>query len=47
MVRRLIGFLFILLVLAAVALIGYAYFVDLPAVTGQIETPATGVGFGD
>lgn len=45
--RRLIGFLFILLLLAAVGLVGYAYLVDIPAPTRTVETPAVGVGFGE
>lgn len=47
MLRRLFGFLLILAILAAAALVGYAYLADLPAETGPKEAPAVGVGFGD
>lgn len=47
MFRRLIGLIFILACLGAAVLVGYAYFSDLPVESGQIETPAVGVGFGD
>lgn len=44
--RRLIGFLFLLLIGLAIGLTIYAYVADLPPPTRVIETPAVGVGFG-
>ncbi len=45
--RRFIGFLFILAIIAAVGFVVYAYLADLPAPTETVETPAVGVGFAD
>ena len=47
MMRRLIGILFILVVIAAIGLTGYAYLADLPAPKEVVQTPAVGVGFSD
>lgn len=44
--RRLIGLLFVIVLICLAALVGYAYFVDLPPPTATVETPAAGVGFG-
>ena len=43
--RRVIGFLFLLALLAGAALVGYAYLGDLSAPVRSIETPAPGLGF--
>ena len=45
MIRRLISFLFILIVLTGLGLGIYAYVSDLPPQVGTVETPAAGVGF--
>lgn len=45
--RRLIGILFILVVIAAIGLTVYAYVADLPSPNEPVETPAVGVGFDD
>lgn len=45
--RRFIGILFILIVVAAIGFTIYALLADLPAPADVIETPATGVGFGE
>lgn len=45
--RRFLAVLFILILLAAVGLVVYSYVADLTPPTSEIETPATGVGFGD
>lgn len=45
--RRFIGLLFILALLAGVGLVIYAYVADLPAPVKVVETPAVGVGFSD
>ncbi|MEM7525460.1 MAG: hypothetical protein AAF360_17235 [Pseudomonadota bacterium] len=45
--RRVIGFLFILAVIAALGLVIYAYVADLSAPSKVVETPAVGVGFTD
>ena len=45
--RRFIGFLFILIILAAIGFAIYANVADLPAPLSAVETPAAGVGFGE
>ena len=45
--RRFLGFLFILGLIAMVGLIIYVYLVDLPPPVRVVETPAVGVGFSD
>ncbi len=45
--RRFIGFLFVLSLIASVGLVIYVYLVDLPPPTRVVETPAVGVGFSD
>ncbi|MEO1613339.1 MAG: hypothetical protein AAFU55_13455 [Pseudomonadota bacterium] len=45
--RRFIGFLFILVLLAVVGFLIYALIADLPAPVSAVETPTVGVGFDD
>jgi hypothetical protein len=45
--RRFLAAIFILILLAVVGLVVYSYVADLPSPTTEVETPATGVGFGD
>ena len=45
--RRFIGILFVLIVLGAIGFTVYALLADLPAPVDTVETPATGVGFGE
>ena len=44
--RRLMGFLLLVALLAAAGLVGYAYLGDLSAPVRAVESPASGVGFG-
>ncbi|MFN3262700.1 MAG: hypothetical protein ACE37J_19295 [Pikeienuella sp.] len=44
--RRLIGLLLGLALLAAAGLVGYAYLGDLSSPVRPVEAPASGVGFG-
>lgn len=43
--RRFIGFLFILIIIAVIGFVVYASIAELPAPLGAIEAPAVGVGF--
>ncbi|MEM7269853.1 MAG: hypothetical protein AAF401_11440 [Pseudomonadota bacterium] len=47
MIRRFLSIIFILALLAGVALVVYAYISELPAPVRAVETPAAGVGFAD
>ena len=45
--RRFLGLLFFLALIAMIGLVVYVYVADLPPPTREVETPAVGVGFSD